>query len=143
MTKLDDTAHKLIALLRSNARMSVVELSKKLNISRATVQNRINKLEKTGVIIGYTVNLKANVNENPIRAIMSIKADGRHEKKIAQQLKGLPSFVALHNTNGRWDLIAEIHTDTLESFNMILNQVRLIDGITATETSLLLDSYKF
>lgn len=143
MTEFDKTDQNLIALLRSNARISIVEISKKLHISRATAQNRISKLEKAGVILGYTVNLKPDIKENPIRAIMSLKAEGKYEPKIAQELRGYPAIIALHSTNGRWDLIAEIHTDTLESFNTILNHVRLIEGITATETSLLLDSYKF
>jgi DNA-binding Lrp family transcriptional regulator len=142
MLELDTTDQKLISLLKSNARMPVVEMAKKLCVSRATVQNRIVKLEKNGVIVSYTVNLKPDINENPIRAVMTIKADGRYESKIARTLKGQPSIVALHSTNGGWDLIAEIHTDTLESFNKILNNVRLIEGIAATETSLLLDSYK-
>ena len=143
MTKFDPKDQELLSLLRSNARMSVVDIAKNLNVSRATVQNRLAKLEKNGTIIGYTVNLKPSTSENPIRAIMSIKADGRREVKIAHTLKGYPSIVALYSTNGRWDLIATVETDNLESFNKVLNQVRLIEGITATETSLLLDSYKF
>ncbi len=143
MTKFDSTDQKLISLLRSNARIPVVDIAKNLGVSRATVQNRIAKLEKTGVIVGYTVSLRSGTNENPIRAIMSLKADGRQEFKIANELKGFPGIISLYSTNGRWDMIANIETDTLESFNKILNSIRLVEGITATETSLLLDSYKF
>lgn len=143
MIELDPTDQKLISLLRSNARIPVVEIAKQLRVSRATVQNRISKLEKTGVILSYTVNLNSDVNKNTIRAIMNIKVEGKNEFKIAQSLKGYPSIVALHFTNGRWDIIAEIHTDTLESFNKILNSIRVTDGITTTETCLLLETYKF
>ena len=142
MTKFDSTDQKLLSLLRSNARTPVVDIAKKLGVSRATVQNRLAKLEKSGTIIGYTVNLRSGTNENPIRAIMSLKTDGRQEVKIVQELKGFPGIIALYSTNGRWDMIANIETDTLESFNKILSNIRLVEGITATETSLLLDSYK-
>lgn len=143
MTELDSVNRKLIGLLRTNARMPVVDIAKSLGVSRATVQNRLSKLEKTGVIVDYTVNLRSDDNENSVRAIMSIKADGRKELKIAQKLKRYPEIVSLYSTNGRWDLIANIETDTLESFNNVLNQVRLVEGVIATETSLLLDRYRF
>ncbi len=143
MKELDRIDQALISILRSNARTSVVELSKKLKVSRATVQNRISKLEKNGIIVGYTVNLKPGTEENPIHAFMSINAEGKQESAIIARLRGNPCVSALHSTNGEWDLIAEIRTDTLESFNKVLNEVRLINGITSTETNLLLETYKF
>jgi len=143
MKELDRVDQSLVSILRCNARTSVVELSKKLRVSRATIQNRMAKLEKNGVIVGYTVNLKPGTDENPIRAFMSINAEGRQEDKIIASLRGNPSITAVHSTNGEWDLIAEIRTDTLESFNKILNEIRLVTGIISTETNLLLETHKF
>jgi len=143
MPGLDKIEQALISILRTDARTSVVELSKKLRVSRATVQNRLSKLEQDGTILGYTVNLKAGTQENPIRAYMCINAEGKLENSIIKSLRGNPLITALHSTNGKWDLIAEIQTTTLESFNQVLSEVRLIDGVTATETSLLLETYKF
>jgi len=139
---MDDVDRELIGLLRDNARISVVALAKKLRIARATVQNRIAKLEADGTIVGYTVKLKPNVQAHRIRAIMAIEVEGNRAAEVRRALLGHPNVIALHTTNGRWDLIAELHTDTLEAFDAVLNTIRLTDGIASTETSILLSSYK-
>lgn len=142
MLDIDEVDRKLIAILRSNSRTPVVVLAKQLAVSRATVQNRMSRLEKNGVIINYTLNLKPGSDINPIRALMSLSVEGKKGGIVIKALRGYPSIVALHNTNGRWDLIAEIRTDTLESFNSLLGDIRLIDGVSSTETSLLLDTLR-
>jgi len=140
MAILDPVDQRLIALLRSNARTPVVELARQLGVSRATVQNRMRRLEERGVIINYTINLKPGADINPIRAFMTISVEGKKAGSVARVLRGHPEVVALHNTNGRWDLVAEIRTDSLESFNRLLGDIRLIDGVSSTETNLLLDT---
>ncbi|AQW31595.1 AsnC family transcriptional regulator [blood disease bacterium A2-HR MARDI] len=142
MSSLDDTDRELIGLLRDNARLSIVTLAKKLRVARATVQNRIARLERDGVIVGYTVRLRPNVDTQRIRAITCIAVEGNRATEIRRRLTGHPNVVALHTTNGRWDLVAELRTDTLEAFDTVLNELRLIDGIANTETSILLSTYK-
>lgn len=139
---LDDTDRELIGLLRDDARLSVVALAKKLRVARATVQNRIARLEKSGTIVGYTVKLRPNAEAHRIRAIMSIAVEGNRAAEIRRVLSGHPNVITLHSTNGRWDLIAELRADTLEAFDKVLNAIRLTDGIATTETSILLSSYK-
>lgn len=140
MINLDEKDHKLIALLRVNARTSVMDLSKALGVSRATVQNRMNRLKQNGVILKYTIELKADAEQQPIKAFMSIAIKGRLSQSVTRILQGFPDITSLHNTNGRWDIIAEIRTSSLESFNYLLDDVRLIDGVNSTETSLLLNT---
>ncbi|MBT1539502.1 Lrp/AsnC family transcriptional regulator [Ralstonia solanacearum] len=142
ISSLDDTDRELIGLLRENARLSIVTLAKKLRVARATAQNRIAKLERDGVIVGYTVRLRPNVDSQRIRAITCIAVEGNRATEIRRRLTGHPNVVALHTTNGRWDLVAELRTDTLEAFDTVLNELRLIDGIANTETSILLSTYK-
>lgn len=142
MIEIDNIDKKLIAILRSNSRTPVVMLAKQLGVSRATVQNRMSRLEKNGVIISYTVNLKPGSDINPVRALMSLAVEGKKGGIVIKELRGYPAIVALHHTNGRWDIIAEIRTDTLESFNALLADIRLIDGVSSTETSLLLDTLR-
>ena len=139
---MDDTDRHLIALLRDDARLSVVELARALGVARATVQNRLARLERDGTIVGYSVQLKPDVAEHAIRAVMSIAVEGNRAAEVRHALTGHPSVVALHTTNGRWDLIAELRTDSLQAFDTVLNTVRLLDGISTTETSLLLGTYK-
>ncbi|RZL91520.1 MAG: Lrp/AsnC family transcriptional regulator [Variovorax sp.] len=139
---MDDTDRQLIALLRDNARMPVVALAKKLRVARATVQNRIARLESDGTIVGYTVRLRPDAEGHRIRAIMSIEIEGRHGDEVGRALRGHPNVVALHTTNGRWDLMAELRADTLEAFDKVLNAIRSIQGISNTETSILLSTHK-
>lgn len=139
---MDQTDRHLIALLRDNARISVVELARKLRVARATVQNRIAKLEQNGTIVGYTVRLKPAAEPHRIRAIMDIEIDGARADEVRRLLLGHPNVMALHTTNGRWDLIAELRADSLEAFDRVLNSIRKIEGIATTETSILLSTYK-
>ena len=142
MLQLDAKDQGLISMLRANARASVVELAKGLGGSRATVQNRLRRLEEDGVITGYTVLLGAEIEKPDVRALMSIRADSASEAGVISKLRGNPHVSAVHHTTGRWDLIAEVQTDSLSSFNKIVGVLRLIDGVSATETNLLLESYE-
>ena len=138
--KLDSKDKHLISLLRINARMPVVNLAKQLGVSRATVQNRINKLEREGIILGYTVNLKPGSESHPVRLIMNLSVEAKDEANIIKQLRGYREVIAIHHTSGHWDLIAELRADTLPLMNSLLGEIRLIRGIIRTETNLLLDS---
>lgn len=141
MRPLDSKDQNLLALLRSNARASVAELAKQLGVSRATVQSRMSKLEKDGVIRGYTVSLGDNPDAPAVRAHMNIRVDSVREAGLIAALRGIPQVARVHHSTGRWDLIAEIQTDTLSSFNRVIGKIRLLEGVAATETNLLLDSY--
>lgn len=139
---MDDTDHQLLALLRDNARISVIALAKKLHVSRGTVQNRITKLENRGIIVGYTVRLKPEAELHRIRAWMNIAVEGNNAESVLRALRGEPNVHTLHTTNGRWDVIAEIRADNLEDFNTVLSRIRLIPGIANSETSILLSTQK-
>ena len=142
MTKIDDTDRELIALLRDDPRMPVAALAQKLKVARGTVQNRLARLQAEGLIVGFTVRLKPQVEAHRIRASMTIAVEGSQAPKVLKALRGHPNVSRLHSTNGRWDIVAELMADTLEAFDQVLGQVRLIEGIAQTETSILLSTYK-
>ncbi|MFZ2387221.1 MAG: Lrp/AsnC family transcriptional regulator [Polaromonas sp.] len=139
---MDDTDRQLISLLRDNARASVASLSKVLRVSRGTVQNRLTKLETDGTIVGYTARLRPQAEAHPIRALMTVAVEGNRIDQVLSSLRGDPAVSALHTTNGRWDIVAELRSDSLEAFDRVLGRIRLIEGIANTETSLLLSTYK-
>jgi DNA-binding Lrp family transcriptional regulator len=139
---MNDTDRHLLALLRDDARMSVTELAKKLRVSRATVQNRIAKLEESGVIAGYTVRVKPEAEAHRIRAWMGIAVEGNSAPVVIQALRVEPGVHTLHTTNGRWDIVAELRADNLELFDRLLGRIRRIEGIANTETSILLSTHK-
>jgi len=139
---MDTLDHRLIGLLRDNARATVLELARSLGVSRATVQNRMRRLEREGVILGYTVRLHTPGPQAPIRALMLILVEGDGDALIPL-IQAEPSVRILHTTNGRWDLVAELETDTLIEFDRVLRRIRTIPGVANSETSLLLSSRAF
>ena len=139
---MDDTDRQLLALLRDNARASVASLAKVLRVSRGTVQNRLQRLSTDGTIVGYTVRLRPLAEAHQIRALMTVEVVGTRTDQVLAALRGDPAVSALHTTNGRWDIVAELRADSLESFDRVLRRIRLLDGIANTETSLLLSTHK-
>lgn len=133
---------RLIALLRANARLSVADLAHKLAVSRGTVTNRMQRLQDAQVIVGYTVRLKPDAEPERIRAWMGITVEGNQSRAVIASLLGEPGVSALHDTNGRWDLLAELQTDSMSGLSQVLNRIRLIKGIRGTETSIHLASYR-
>ena len=134
--------HKLIALLRQDARTSVAVLAKRLGVSRGTVTNRMRRLEDAGVIVGYTVQLKPDAQPQAIRAWMGILVDGNQTRAVVAALLGEPGVEALHDTNGRWDLLAEVRAESTTDLAAVLERIRLIKGIVNTETNILLSSFR-
>lgn len=139
---MDTLDQQLIALLRQDARCSIATLAHKLKVSRGTVTNRLTRLESSGEVIGYTVRLRADVAPAQITAWMSIAVEGNRTREVVGILLGEPGVAGLFDTNGRWDLLAELRADSLNELAEILERIRLIKGIGATETSIHLQTYK-
>jgi DNA-binding Lrp family transcriptional regulator len=137
---MDETDRKLISLLRANARTPVAALAGALKVSRGTVQNRIDRMLGRGEIGGFTIRVPDDAGR--VRAVMAIAVEGERSGQVLRALRGFPEVRAVHMTNGRWDMIAELETDSLEGFSNALDGVRLIEGIAATETSLLLKTHQ-
>ena len=116
---IDELDRRLIQLLRANGRESVVNLAKKLGVTRATVNHRIDRLVQNGVIVGFSVRVRDVTDADAVRAIMVISVRGRNTDDVIRELRGIPEISALHTTNGI---------------------VRGIKGIHDSETSILLSS---
>jgi DNA-binding Lrp family transcriptional regulator len=129
---------ELIALLRQDARQPVTSLAAALKISRATVQNRIDRLLQSGAILGFTLRLPAPDDTSRVRAIALLAVSGERAESVVRALRRVPEVRALHSTNGRWDLVAELDSPSLAVFDQALARIRRIEGIASTETSLLL-----
>ena len=136
----DELDHQLISLLREDGRAPISKIASVLGISRATVQTRIDRLLDSGAVLGFTLRVRQDYDNRGIRAIMMIEVAGRTTTKVIKFLRGLPQLHALHTTNGAWDLVAEIRADSLSDFDRILREVRDVDGIINSETSILLSS---
>ena len=139
---MDEVDRHLVAMLCENARLPATTLAKRLGVTRTTVQNRLARLERDGVITGYTLRLRPPVDGQSIRALMTISSDGHKASEVLRALQGNPNVAALYMTNGRWDIVAEIRVETLELFESALREIRKLTGIAQSETSILLSTHK-
>ena len=140
---MDELDRRLLAMLREDSREPVASLAVRLKVSRGTVQNRIDRMMRPGgPIQGFTVRTRPELEDNRIRAVMTIAVEGERSGAVIKALRGLPEVEKIHTTNGRWDLVAELDTATLAEFSRTLDQIRMIEGIASTETSILLATEK-
>jgi DNA-binding Lrp family transcriptional regulator len=139
---MDDIDRQLIALLRQDARLPIATLAAKLGVSRGTVSNRLRKLEDDQVIVGYSLKLRPDAQPAGIRAWMGVRIDGNQTRAVVASLLGEPGVESLHDTNGRWDLLAELRAENMTALSQVLERVRLTKGIAHTETSILLATFR-
>lgn len=137
---MDNLDEKLITLLRHNGRRSISDLAIETGASRATIRARMERLEQSGTIIGYTVILRADAVEAAVRGVMMIEIEGHVTDRVIKTLGGFSEISEIHSTNGRWDIIVELSAATLTDFDAILRRIRLVPGITGSETSLILST---
>jgi DNA-binding Lrp family transcriptional regulator len=135
---MDDLDQRLLVLLRHNGRRSISDLAVELSVSRATVRARIERMERQGDIVGYTVILRADAVSLPVRGITLIEVEGRAADRVVDALGGVAEVTAVHTTNGKWDLVAELGAQSLTELDAVLRRIRLIPGVTSSETNLLL-----
>ena len=141
-TEMDETDQIILAALRRDARAGYSDLAAELGLSRTTVRTRIERMLARGDIVGFGVVTRADVASDPVRALTMIGIEGRGTDRVLRQLAGLPEIRALHTTNGRWDVIAELGAPSLETLDAVLTRIRRFDGVANSETSLLLSTRK-
>lgn len=139
---MDEMDQRLVAELRRDGRASLSELAERLGLSRATVRARMERLVTRGEIAGFTVVTRGDVSAAPVRGLMMIGIEGRGGEKTMARLSGLPAVTAVHSTNGKWDLIVELATQTLLELDDVIYRIRNIEGVMTSETNLLLSTRK-
>ncbi|MGL4319710.1 MAG: Lrp/AsnC family transcriptional regulator [Paracoccaceae bacterium] len=137
---MDDTDTRLMAELRRDGRASLSELAGVLGVSRATVRQRMERLAQRGEIAGFTVLARSDAAAAPVCGFMMIGIEGRGAERIMARLAGFPAVTAVHSTNGKWDLIAELGAQSLEELDTLIFRIREIDGVIRSETNLILST---
>jgi len=140
MHTFDGLDRAIIGILRTDGRASMSKIAALLSISRATVQTRLDRLLETGAVLGFTVRLRQNEEGSAVRAIMSIAVAGKSTAAVIKSMHGLPEVQSLYTTNGAWDLVAEIRAENLQDFDRVLRLVRETEGVSSSETNILLSS---
>lgn len=139
---MDDLDSRLLSALHRDARASLSELAEVLGVTRTTVRSRLQRLKQSGEIVGFTVLTRRDVAQSPVRGLMMLEIEGRGTERIMARIAAMRQVRAVHSTNGSWDLIAEIGTETLAELDEVLFQIRRIEGVTRSETNLLLSTRK-
>lgn len=137
---LDELDTRLIKALQRDGRASVSELAADLGVTRATAKARMDRLRTSGEIAGFTVQTRSDVAAHAVRGLMMLGIEGRGTEKVMRALNGMVEVQAVHSTNGTWDLIVEIGTGTLDALDAVLFRIRRMDGVTRSETNLLLST---
>lgn len=128
----------LLALLQVDARMSTAELARRLGVARSTVQGRIERLERSGVIRGYGVRLSSAALARQVEAHVMISIEPAQQAAIERRLKAIPGLTALYTVSGNFDLIAMLGAETTEALDLALDEIRGCPGVRATQSSVLL-----
>lgn len=131
---MDDIDNRLLSALASNARASVSTLGRKLGLARTTVQARIEKLERTGVIAGYTVRLGETARRDRIRATVLVNFDPRSGPQVVSRLKTMPEVEVAHTSSGRFDLVLQLATRNTAQLDEILDVIGAITGVRSSES---------
>ena len=129
-------------MLRQNARLNVADLAHKLKALRGMVTNRIRKLEDQQVIVGYTVRLRPESEPDRIRARMGVTVEDNRTREVIASLLGEPGVAVLHDTNGRWDLLAKLEVQSMGELSQMLERIRLVAGVRGTGTNIHLAGYR-
>lgn len=137
---LNEKDEQLLAILRCNARASISDLARNLNVSRTTVQNRINKLEQSGVIKSYSVELGDVYNNNLISAHVSLKVKPKLRQKVSIALRKIHQISQHYSISGDFDFLAIIQAPNLEQVSKILDDICNLDGVERTNSSLILET---
>lgn len=131
--QIDATDTQLLSLLRENARAPVTELARRLGLARTTVQARIERLENTGAIAGYTLRI-SDLTRSVLAATVLISIEPRSAPAVLDRLRSLPGVKTVHTTSGRFDLLAQITAATTAELDDTLDRIGEARGVISSES---------
>jgi len=140
MVQITPKDEELIALLRVDAREPVAALARKLGLSRTTVQDRLRRLEDSGVIAGYSLKLSREIDSGGMRAFVTVSVEPRRQVEMARTLSRFPQIETLHTVSGKFDLLAQVKTNSSEEMDKLIDDIGLIPGVTRIETAVILST---
>jgi DNA-binding Lrp family transcriptional regulator len=137
---MDDVDAKLVSALRENARAPVADLARRLGLSRTTVQSRIERLERRGVITGYTARLSDDHERGLVRAHVMITVGPKEARGVETALRALPEVRLLQSVSGPYDMIAVAAAASTAELDNLIDRIGELDGVERTTTSIVLST---
>ena len=138
MSVLDDLDRRLIARLQANARESAAQLARQLGVARTTVLARLQRLERQGVVTGYTVRLAADEDERAVEAFVGIVTDPKQGREVTRRLAAMPELRLLVSVSGEFDYIAQLRVETTARLDLLLDDIGAVPGVARTTSSVVL-----
>jgi DNA-binding Lrp family transcriptional regulator len=137
---MDAVDQALLLALRENARMPVSELARRLGRSRTTVQSRIARLERSGVISGYALRLAAEHTQAQVRAHLMLMVAPKGLRSVESALRRRPELLSLHAVSGRYDLIAVVAAPGVTELDRLIDEIGALEGVERTTSSIILST---
>ena len=137
---IDPIDQKLIAALKDNGRASTADLARRVGRSRTTVQSRIERLERDGVILGYGARLAPDLEHGAVRVHVMIKIGPKEARAVEAALRAIPQVRLLHSVSGDYDMIAFAATATVAEMDEVLDRVGHVAGVERTTSSIILST---
>ncbi|MGB7271022.1 MAG: Lrp/AsnC family transcriptional regulator, partial [Albidovulum sp.] len=131
---MDDLDKTMLALLGADARISVATLARRLKVARSTIQARLERLETTGVIAGYTVKLGESARQGRIRASILLSIEPRSQANIVSRLRAIPEVERVHTTSGRVDFLLQVSAPSTSQLDALLDQIGEMTGVRSSES---------
>jgi DNA-binding Lrp family transcriptional regulator len=139
---LDAKDRELLSLLHENARLPTAALARTLGVARTTVVQRLKRLERDGVIAGYTVRLDAGMKKRLLRVHVLLSVDPKRGDAVVKDLRALKAVRAVYAISGAFDCLVFVEAETTEEIDRVLDAIGALPGVARTQSSLVL-SVKF
>ena len=131
---MDELGRNIVGLLGADARMSVATLARRLKVARSTIQARLERLETTGIIAGYTIKLGEAAREGRLRATILVTIEPRSQGAILARLKSIPEVERVHTTSGRFDLLLQVAAPNAAQLDRVLDEIGVLTGVRSSES---------
>ena len=131
---MDELDKGILGLLSADARISVATLARRLKVARSTIQARLERLETTGIIVGYTVTLGEAARAGRLRTTVLLTIEPRAQAAILTRLKSIPEVERIHTTSGRVDLLLQLAADSTQQIDTVLDQIGEMQGVKSSES---------
>ena len=138
---LDDRDRKLLGLLKADARMPVAELARRLNLSRTAIQQRMKRLEETGIIVAYTINTAPLGSVSDVRAIMQLQFTRQHCPEVAEELRGWPEILSCWSFAGEEDMGLFVSVPTTAALMDLVKRLSKIPLVARTKMHVVLETH--
>lgn len=131
---MDELDRNILGLLGADARMSVATLARRLKVARSTIQARLERLETSGIIAGYTLKLGEGAKQGRLRASVLLSIEPRAQAGILQRLKSISEVEKVFTTSGRFDLLMQIACPNTQVLDQVLDQIGQMTGVKSSES---------